>query len=241
MSQPKNLLALDTTFAACSVALSLDEGCGAASRRHWRHEEMATGHAERLMPMIDDVMAEATVGFSELDAIAVTVGPGSFTGTRVGIAAARGLALAAGLPIYGASSLALIAEAAFKKIDQFDEAADVLMVCVDARRDQIYYQEFNGPGKRPLSEARLCAAEDAALNPPTARRVVAVGSAANEVVRISDTGAGCRIERGPAVTLPSAVHFADAYLEEMTPLRPLYLRPADAKPQVGKSIARAPS
>ena len=239
MSKPKNVLALDTTFAACSAAVSIAVAGDAKPRRYWRHEEMTTGHAERLMPMIDELMSEAAVDFSALDAIAITVGPGSFTGTRVGISAARGLALATGLPVYGASSLAVMAEAAFAKIERFETASDVLLVCVDARRDQIYCQAFNGPGKLPLNEPRICTVEDAAMSPPAARCVLSVGSAASGVARVAADGGSVQIQFGPAVVLPSAVHLVDAHLEAMTPPRPLYLRPPDAKAQTAKSIARA--
>ncbi len=102
-----NVLAIDTCFGACSAAVGLSLGeSRQSSSRHpnqlfCRYEEMATGHAERLMPMIEEVMHDAGRTFAELDAIAVTEVPGSFTGLRVGVAAARALALATGLPIPG--------------------------------------------------------------------------------------------------------------------------------------------
>ncbi|MCH7931874.1 MAG: tRNA (adenosine(37)-N6)-threonylcarbamoyltransferase complex dimerization subunit type 1 TsaB, partial [Proteobacteria bacterium] len=91
-----NVLALDTATAACSVALWSD-GTVLAQR----FATMARGHAEALMPMVEAVMAEAGLAFADLDLVATTVGPGTFTGLRVGLAAARGLALAGGLPIVG--------------------------------------------------------------------------------------------------------------------------------------------
>ena len=94
------LLALDTATAACSVALWRD---GAVLAR--RFEAMLRGQSEALMPMVGAVLAEAGCGFKDLDAIAVTVGPGAFTGLRIGLAAARGMALAAELPLIGVTTL----------------------------------------------------------------------------------------------------------------------------------------
>ena len=94
------LLAIDTALAACSAAVFDTDGGIIASES----ETMMRGHAEALMPMIARVMAKAATKFAELDRIAVTVGPGSFTGLRVGVSAARGLALAAGKPAVGVAT-----------------------------------------------------------------------------------------------------------------------------------------
>src|SRR5690606_4397524 len=113
-----NILAFDTCFGACSAAMlwhdatPSGEGGAAGSRIVWRYEEMATGHAERLIPMIDEVLRESGQSLKTLDAIAVTEGPGTFTGIRVGVAAARGLALATALPIRATTSLHVIAHRA---------------------------------------------------------------------------------------------------------------------------------
>ena len=99
------LLALDCAGLACSVALWRDGAIVAERTR-----EMARGHAEALMPMLGEVMAAADERLDALDRLAVTVGPGSFTGIRVGLAAARGLALAIGCPLIGVGTLAALAE-----------------------------------------------------------------------------------------------------------------------------------
>ena len=98
-------LVIETATAACSVALLDGDRILAA-----RHELVGRGHAERLVPMVGEVLAEA--GQNRADLIQVDCGPGSFTGIRVGIAAARGLALAWGVPVSGFSALALIAATA---------------------------------------------------------------------------------------------------------------------------------
>src|SRR3954469_5612836 len=100
-----NILALDTAGAACSVAV-LRGVVVAASRS----EPMARGHSEALMPMIRAAMRDAALEFDALDLIAATVGPGAFTGIRIGLAAARGLALAAGKPAVGVTSFEAVAE-----------------------------------------------------------------------------------------------------------------------------------
>ncbi len=99
------VLAFDSSGAACSAAIRDGEGRLLA----YRFEALARGHAERLMPMLRDVMREAGLAFSGLDVVAVTTGPGSFTGIRVGLAAARGLALASGLPLLGVTAFEAVA------------------------------------------------------------------------------------------------------------------------------------
>src|SRR5690348_17280086 len=94
------LLAIDTALAACSVAV-FDTGGGIVASES---QSMTRGHAEALMPMVARVMAKAAAKFDTIDRIAVTVGPGSFTGLRVGVSAARGLALAAGKPAVGVAT-----------------------------------------------------------------------------------------------------------------------------------------
>src|SRR5262245_44664761 len=100
------VLAIDTALEACAAAV-LDTASGAVLASE--SLPMARGHAEALMPLIAQVMDAAAIDFSSLDRVAVTVGPGSFTGLRVGIAAARGIALAAGKPAVGLSTLAVLA------------------------------------------------------------------------------------------------------------------------------------
>src|SRR5690349_183976 len=98
------ILALDTAGSACSVAIARGEQLLAADRREMRH-----GHAEALMPMVDAAMREARLTARELDAVAVSTGPGGFTGIRIGLAAAHGIALAAGARLIGISSFAAVA------------------------------------------------------------------------------------------------------------------------------------
>lgn len=127
------LLAFDTAQGALSAAVSDGEGGHAAF-----FEERTRGHAEALMPLVEKVLAEAGLGFADLDALAVTVGPGTFTGLRVGLAAARGLALARSLPLVGVTTLEAVAAPAGAK------AGEVTLALFDARRDEVYMQAFEG-------------------------------------------------------------------------------------------------
>ena len=97
-------MAIDTTLAACAVAIRVEGQTRAA-----RSEPMTRGHAERLAPLARDVMASAEFAFSQIDRVVVTTGPGSFTGVRVGLAFARGLAVALHIPCIGVSSLEALA------------------------------------------------------------------------------------------------------------------------------------
>ena len=131
------ILAFDTCFDACSVCVAeLRDGLVSLSSRMERFE---TGHAERLIPMIGEAMDEAGLPFEKLDRIAVTIGPGTFTGTRIGIAAARSLALATNAQTVGVSSLAVMADVARREV-----TAETLAVVTDARRGEVYAQLF-GP------------------------------------------------------------------------------------------------
>ena len=105
-----NILALDTSMGACSAAVLRTNG--AERTLFVRQQAMARGHAEALMPMVAETMEEASLAFAELGLIAATTGPGSFTGVRIAIAAARGLALVTGAGLFGTDSLTVMAKAA---------------------------------------------------------------------------------------------------------------------------------
>jgi len=179
------------------------------------------------------VMSAANTEFAEIDRIAVTVGPGSFTGLRVGVAAARGIALATGKPAVGLTTLAALAAPFFEA----DERTALLTV-VDARHDQVYMQLF-GPGGRSLIAPRLASMREAiraAMASPT--RIV--GNAAKLV-----GDAWPDNERRPplvsAVRAPDVAWVArlGAATDDLTtPVRPFYLREADAHPQEAGILPR---
>jgi tRNA threonylcarbamoyladenosine biosynthesis protein TsaB len=196
---------------------------------------MAAGHAERLVPMIEEVLAEAGVSVGELDRIVVTNGPGTFTGARIGIAAARALALGQpGISLAAMSSLEAIAHDPAIVPGQGD-----LLVALDAHRGEVYAQRFCGADRRPVWEPRLLPLEEvlAAMGPDA---FTVAGSAARAIAERAAT-AGVEASVGADTLLPKAQNMLiPASRIACDVPRPLYLRPPDAKPQTGAALARAP-
>jgi tRNA threonylcarbamoyladenosine biosynthesis protein TsaB len=129
------ILAFDTSTAHCAAALLWDGGL------ILRHEPMEKGQAERLMPLLEEVLAEAGLHWPDLRAIAVGTGPGNFTGVRIAVAAARGLALGLGIPAVGVTRLEALAEGLPRP----------LTVVEDARRGEVYVQSFSETDAGPAS------------------------------------------------------------------------------------------
>jgi tRNA threonylcarbamoyl adenosine modification protein YeaZ len=231
-----NILAFDTCFGAVSVAVRWRDAGGKAQLRE-AYEERATGHAERLFPMIAEVMDRASLPFAAIDRIAVTLGPGTFTGVRVGIAAARGLALALGKPVVGVTSLAAMALRAEALLEE-ELGSRQLIVAVDARRGMLYVQSF-AVGGRETGEALLLAPEEAALR-IAPEGAVAVGSGASALAAaVSQEGGtvhACLPDLQPHARILAEIASA---LAPIAPPKPLYLRAPDAKPQGDKSLPRA--
>lgn len=144
------LLAIDT--AAPRLALAVLNG----EHVDTLVEDMATGQAERLFPALDELLARAGVAYADLTRIAVTTGPGSFTGLRIGLSAARGLGLARNIPVIGVPSLLALSLAV-----QCDAAA----VLLDARRGEAYFQTFSGPAI-PVSEPLILPMDEARSRVP---------------------------------------------------------------------------
>ncbi|MCC7252238.1 tRNA (adenosine(37)-N6)-threonylcarbamoyltransferase complex dimerization subunit type 1 TsaB [Hyphomicrobium sp.] len=229
-----NTLAFDTCFAACSVAATWRMPDGVAGA--YRFERLERGHAERLTPMIGEAMSEAPFGFSDIGMIIVTTGPGTFTGQRVGIAAARALSLATGAPVGTLSSLAVMAYTAVAEIPDEVEGK-VLAVAVDARRGEIYFQRFAGPAWSALGEPELVTPA-AAADRLGASDAVVVGSGA-EVVAEASRKVGGSVSARIVALEPDVRFIPDGAVRPGSVLpRPLYLRPPDAKPQDGASLGR---
>jgi tRNA threonylcarbamoyladenosine biosynthesis protein TsaB len=228
-----NVLALDTSMGACSAAV-LRTG-GAAKTLFSRCELMSRGHAEALMPMAAEVMEEAGLSFGDLDVIAATLGPGSFTGVRIAIAAALGLALAVPVKLFGSDSLSVMAHTA---LTEGPTPRGPFAVAADARRGMLYLALFDADGatrEGPL----LIGPDDAVDKLPTALHT-AVGSGAELVAEAAARRGKCLETMLPELQ-PSASALAEiAYSskEMFTTLRPLYLRPPDARPQGHTSVAR---
>jgi len=225
-----NILALDTSMGACSAAV-LRAGDG-ARRLHALHVEMPRGHAEALMPMVEEVLADAEIEARDLDLIAATVGPGSFTGVRIAIAAARGLALATGARVFGTDSLTVMARAArLAGAAPKGPFKGPFAIAVDARRDMLYLGVYDADLHK-LDGPLLVAPDEAiALLPATLR--LAVGNGAQALAE-AGSARGRAIETMLPTLQPSAAALAEIALassESSGLLRPLYLRPPDAKPQ----------
>lgn len=145
------LLALDTATEACSAAVWLD------GIVHARFELVGRDHTQRLIPVVSEVLAAAGLRYRDLDGLVCGVGPGSFAGVRIGVAFAKGLALAHELPVLGVSSLHLLAQAALSK-----PGAKQVLAAIDARMGEVYFQPFaaNAAGlPEPLGEAAVLAPE----------------------------------------------------------------------------------
>lgn len=210
------ILSLDTAMAACSVAV-IDTAHAVPLAQ--AYEAMERGHAEALPPMVAEVMRSAGLDFSHIDRIAVTIGPGTFTGVRIGLSFARGLGLARGVPVIGIDSLAAIAAN--------ETAASPLLVVSDARNAEVYAAVFD-ENRNPVTAPHITTPVKAAENLPA--NTCVIGTAAQSAVAASGRS---DLVLSHAGNLPVAAHFAclaaDAVPAGMP--APLYLRAADAKPQ----------
>lgn len=203
------VLGIDTCLGACAAAV-LTDGQVLATRS----EAMTRGHQERLAPLVQEVMAEAGVTFAELGLVGVTIGPGSFTGLRVGLAFAKGLSAALGIPVAGVGSLAALAE----------PVAGTVLAAIDARRGQLYLQTFadavpvGAPDVLPLETALARVAEFSAGGPPT---LVGPGAPL-----LAQAAPGARVIATEAADPAAVARLAQA---GGGGARPLYLRAPDAR------------
>ena len=206
------VLALDTCLDACSLAV-LDGETVRAQASH----PMGRGHQEAIAPLAQAVMGEAGLAFSDLERIGVTIGPGSFTGLRVGLAFAKGLGAALAIPVVGVGTLAALAEPL---------GPGLVFAVIDARRGQVYLQAF--------SDGRPLMAPDALDLATAAARVAELSGGRDAVLAGSGAGLladlmpGARLVEAPACD-PAAVARLAAAQTSPAPPRPLYLRAPDAR------------
>ena len=223
------VLAIDTAMQACSAAVRVD---GENGEIIGEFEARSRGHAEALVPMIERVMGRAGLAYCDLERIAVTSGPGTFTGVRIGVAAARGLSLACKIPIVSLNALQVMARQVMAS-DRVE--AQALIIAVDARRGGLYVQ-------MPQSNIELLAPPEAAarVSALAVRDVMLAGSGGSALKEAAGQG-GVNWRLTAQNLQPDARFLAMAAprLEiSKHPLVPLYLRAPDARPQHGKSIAR---
>ncbi len=220
------LIAIDTALEACSVGVATDD----ATILH--SEAVDRAHQVRLFPMMRAAMAEAGLRFEALDRIAVTIGPGSFTGIRIGVAAARGLALVTKAPVVGITTLAVHAESAADKL-----AGRSVLVVLPARGD-LYYAQLFGADLSVLGPPRIAPAGALAEEAHNAKALLAGAGADTIAAALGGDAAARVVHRRSAPDIAALVRVARTTAVADEPPKPLYLRPPDAEPQPDRAVAR---
>lgn len=224
------ILAIDASCGAVSGCV-LDSGADEAAAQ--ASEPMQRGHAQALAPLLERVVAGVEGGFPSIERVAATVGPGSFTGIRIGLATARAIGLALGVPVVGVSTLV-----AFAGPLLLEPQAGTIASVIDAKHGRVYFQLFEPTG-RPLIAPRLEALRDA-VRAVGAGPLRMAGDGAR-LLAMEAARAGLAVELSGA-DFPDIVSVARAGLAadpRNAPPRPLYLKAPDARPAGGASIARA--
>jgi tRNA threonylcarbamoyladenosine biosynthesis protein TsaB len=216
------ILALDTALDACAAAV-LDTEAGELIAQE--SQAMKRGHAEALMPLIGRVIAASGVAFTGLGRIAVTTGPGSFTGLRVGLSAARGIALAANIPVVGVTTLAAYAAPIVSR-----NAEHPVVSAIDARHDHVYLQVVSGNGSALVRPRVAPIAE--ALNAWRFGAPYLVGNAAGIIAERwpEHAAAPYKVDAQQAPDIAWIGWLGAAVSPNTAPARPFYLRAPDAKP-----------
>lgn len=216
MSIYKHILALDTATGPCSVAL----GAGDKPLSYIENMEMSAQSA-RLVPMIGEALLAAGLTYKDLSAVACTVGPGSFTGLRVGLSSARAIALAAGIPALGYTTLEVLAYEAAR----LQSTPGPVLAILNAGKGEQYFQLFSGNPFKPLAEPQVGDIHAMLHTLPA-------GTTLAGNVEIAGYAP-------PAIRYPRADTLARLAASGATPARPpspLYIRPPDAKPMAQKII-----
>ena len=216
------ILAIDTALDACSAGV-LDTDAGRLIALE--SQPMKRGHAEALMPLIQRVVDQSGIAFAALDRIAVTTGPGSFTGLRVGLSAARGIGLAARKPVVGLTTLTAYAAPIVGH-----NTEQPIISAIDARHEQVYFQVVAGNGGS-LVRPQVAPIEEALgasrFGPP-----YLVGNAANILADHwpDDAPQPFKVDPQPAPDIAWVAWLGAAVGADTAPARPFYLRAPDAKP-----------
>lgn len=220
------LLAIDTAANLCAACIYAERELGRAVI------DIGKGHAEQLIPVIRQALAAAGCGFGDLTAMAVTVGPGSFTGIRVGVAAARGFALALKIPAVGVTTLEGLAAESRESY-----GAQPVLAALDAGRGELHAALY-GIGGEVLAAAAVFSLQQAAAL-ARLHRPMLTGTAA-EMIRDAAGGLTMLDIASHAATADIGVYARLALARRENPAKPvpLYLRGADAKPQAGFVLPR---
>ena len=216
------ILAIDTALDVCAAAV-LDTGT--SKMIAMESQSMKRGHAEALMPLIGRVMKDAGVPFAALDRIAVTTGPGSFTGLRVGLSAARGIALAAAKPAVGLTTLSAYAAPLISESDEHP-----VISAIDARHGHVYLQVVSGNGSS-LVRPKVAPIEEA-LEASRFGAPHLVGNAAKLLAERwpKEAPQPIKVDAQPAPDITWVAWLGAAVNPATAPAKPYYLRAPDAKP-----------
>jgi tRNA threonylcarbamoyladenosine biosynthesis protein TsaB len=216
------ILAIDTALDACAAGV-LDTDAGRLIAQE--SQAMRRGHAEALMPLIARVMTQSGLSFSALDRVAATTGPGSFTGLRVGLSAARGIALAANKPVVGVTTLTAYAAAVVS-----EHGEHPVIAAIDARHDHVYFQVVGGDGTSliapqvaPIAEAIAAWRFGAPLLVGNAAKILSDHWPAHAAPPV-------KVDAQPSPDIAWVAWLGAAVDPQSAPARPYYLRAPDAKP-----------
>lgn len=221
------VLGIDTAANLCAACVYDTVGHAVHASRS---DDIGRGHAEHLAGLVADVMGDAAVDYDQLEAIIVTVGPGTFTGIRVGVSMARGFALALNIPAKGVSTLQAIAADATAN----SAFHGPFTVAIHGGRGQIFAQPFDGRGLACGDPCQVALADAADVLTPDTKAIV--GNAADDVAQV--TGRTLLARHLPVATGTIQTIARLGASSTMAP-SPLYLRGADAKPQTGFAMERA--
>ncbi|MFQ5534508.1 MAG: tRNA (adenosine(37)-N6)-threonylcarbamoyltransferase complex dimerization subunit type 1 TsaB [Sphingomonadales bacterium] len=235
------ILALDTALGACSAAVQIDRRVIA-----FDHQIQQRGHAETLAPMVQRVMREAGLRIPDLDRIAVTVGPGTFTGLRVGLAAARGFSVASDVGLVGVTTLDALAAGAAERLAADDTWRSIVAV-IDARRGEVYRRTFrrvaNPPGFEATGAAEVVALDQIASQLPEGPGLFVGTGARSAFDQLGDRQADFSCPDVPDQPDARNVAMLGCLGEPPVPGQapaPLYLRKPDAKLPAARQAATSP-
>lgn len=226
-----NVLAIDTTHAFCSASVLTDRD-GRLDVVHSERHEIGRGHAEKLLHIVETTLLGAGLVRGDIDRIVVNTGPGSFTGLRVGIAAARGLALALKCECVGVTALEGLAHECPATISK--NVCDPILVLINAGRGDVVCQTFDGDTREARTSARTLTVEQAKLE-FSEFRGIAIGSGTADCFGPDKDDAALSISTNCWPDIETIAKIG-AESSRTGPASPFYSRAADAKPQISANL-----
>lgn len=220
------ILGIDTATSGCAAALVQDDQCLAG-----RAERMARGQSEVLAPMIEGVIRDAGITAAGIDAVAVTRGPGAFTGLRIGLATARALALALARPCLGIGTFDVLAEQARRS--GIAASSDVLLIVIESKRAELYVASY-APDGQIIGAAQALLPTDMPAFLGAGKRIAIAGDAAEKAAAALKGDFELTLMTGTSVPDAEIVaRLAGKYIgtPSEAPPSPLYLRPPDVTPK----------